>query len=201
MTDIARITTPDGTSGLAVEPWARGEVYAIAANWAQAASPVLSYSIDGEWESTGHQVADYRHDPYAALRAHLADETGEDDETLDDAMDDTIEIEEEKTCTCGGCGCTEPATTTDDGGAPCCEPCADYYVADEGEVVCARMQTADTPCRHCGGDIEWGRIQTRQWEANWREGECECRRWKQEDRGGRWILSEGDPLVDTVTGE
>lgn len=66
--NATRITCPAGTYGLAVEPWTPGEVYAVAADWARASSPVLSYGYDG-WTHTGRQVADYRHRPKDALRA------------------------------------------------------------------------------------------------------------------------------------
>lgn len=52
--------------GLAVEPWCQGEIYAVAADWAQASCEVL-YWGDGDWVGTGRQVADYRHDDYRAL--------------------------------------------------------------------------------------------------------------------------------------
>jgi len=61
-----KITPPVGTYGLAVEPWTPGEVYAVAADWAEAACSVLSYGEDG-WQPTGRQVADFRHSARAAL--------------------------------------------------------------------------------------------------------------------------------------
>lgn len=67
-TSINDLTTPAGTSGLAVEPWSEGEIYAVAANWAQASAPVYAYGQDG-WHQTGRQVADYQHRANAALRA------------------------------------------------------------------------------------------------------------------------------------
>lgn len=62
------LTTPDGMSGLACEPWTPGEIYAVAADWAQASSPVLVWGNE-EWtlDECGRQVADFRHDPAAAL--------------------------------------------------------------------------------------------------------------------------------------
>ena len=66
------ITCPAGMSGLSVEPWTPGEVYAVAANWAQASAPVMSYGSDG-WTHTGRQVADYRHRPKDALRAVITE--------------------------------------------------------------------------------------------------------------------------------
>jgi hypothetical protein len=80
------ITTPAGTTGLAVEPWARGEVYAVAANWTQASAPVLTLGADG-WTGTGRQVAEYGPDPYAALADELAKAmraSGERGEDIDD---------------------------------------------------------------------------------------------------------------------
>jgi hypothetical protein len=64
------ITAPTGKSGLAVEPWSKGEVYAVAANWAQASDPVLSYGQRGwDIEECGRQVADFRHSARAALES------------------------------------------------------------------------------------------------------------------------------------
>lgn len=57
---------PRGTSGLCVVPWCVYDVYGVAANWANAAAPVYTWG-DGEWINSGRQVADYRHDPQAAL--------------------------------------------------------------------------------------------------------------------------------------
>jgi hypothetical protein len=94
-------------------------------------------------------------------------------------------------CECD-CGCTaESAWQEPDSGCYLCDTCSDYYVTDNGDVVCSRVQGEKT-CRHCKGDIEWGSIQTRQWRANWREGRCSCRSWTQADHGGHWVLSEGE---------
>jgi hypothetical protein len=72
---------PRGTYGLLCEPWTPGEVYGVAANWAQASCTVLTYGEDG-WVATGHQVADYRHNDRAALIDVLAEQLrmGGDDE-------------------------------------------------------------------------------------------------------------------------
>lgn len=58
MTKI-KITTPVGTYGLAVEPFGKGEIYAVAADWSQASSPVMVYGEDG-WtkDECGRQVAE-----------------------------------------------------------------------------------------------------------------------------------------------
>lgn len=63
-------SAPAGTSGLVVEPWSPGEVYGVAANWAQAAAPVYFYGA-GTWESRQYQVADFRHRPADALECEL----------------------------------------------------------------------------------------------------------------------------------
>lgn len=92
-----KIETPIGTTGLAVEPWSRGEIYAVAANWAQATYPVYTYSESG-WEQIGRQVADYRHRPRAALEAILRDamiESGggePDDDVVCAIVDKAVEI-------------------------------------------------------------------------------------------------------------
>ena len=67
---LSNLTCPAGKSGLAVEPWSKGEIYAVAANWAQASDPILVYGPDG-WNGNGRQVADYRHSALAALRAEI----------------------------------------------------------------------------------------------------------------------------------
>jgi hypothetical protein len=65
-------TAPAGTSGLVVEPWEPGDTYGVAAVWSQASASVYAYGDDG-WTQTGRQVADYGHDPYAALAGWLVD--------------------------------------------------------------------------------------------------------------------------------
>ena len=64
------ITTPTGTTGLAVEPWARGEIYAVAADWRQASAPVLRLT-DAGWLPTGRQACQLGGDPRAHLAAEL----------------------------------------------------------------------------------------------------------------------------------
>ena len=59
-TTIETIRTPPGTYGLAVAPWSADEVYAVAADWAQASSPVLAW-LGHDWGQTTFQVADFRH--------------------------------------------------------------------------------------------------------------------------------------------
>lgn len=64
------IAAPAGMRGIAVTPWSKNEVYAVAADWSQAGSPVLVYGDNGwthEWH--GRQVADFRHSPQAALES------------------------------------------------------------------------------------------------------------------------------------
>ena len=70
MTTTINITTPAGTYGFAVHVW--GDIYAVAANWAEASAPVYTWCEDG-WtqDSHGRQVADFRHRPKDALRSHL----------------------------------------------------------------------------------------------------------------------------------
>ena len=46
-TTIKSIEVPAGMTGLAVEPWSKGEIYAVAADWSQAICAVLSYGEDG----------------------------------------------------------------------------------------------------------------------------------------------------------
>jgi len=97
MTTLDTITTPAGTSGLACEPWTPGEIYAVAANWSEASAPVYSYTSCG-WHSTAYQVADYSHDPQAALedeiRLALRASTAEDPDPAEVAaiVSDAVEI-------------------------------------------------------------------------------------------------------------
>lgn len=79
------LTAPEGMSGLAVEPWAKGEIYAVAADWAQASCPVRVYGRGG-WKYDGRQVADFRHRPLAALESVLIEavsDSGDDPDTVD----------------------------------------------------------------------------------------------------------------------
>lgn len=103
-TTLNNLTCPTGTLGIAVEPWSKGEIYAVAANWAQASSPVLSYGADG-WTETGRQVADYRHSERAALEAviieaiaaseGIASEDVNTDE-VDAILDDAVEVSDDE---------------------------------------------------------------------------------------------------------
>lgn len=70
--NAAIASRPAGTSAMVVAPWAADEVYGVAARWADAAAPVWTYGPD-EWQHSGHQVADYRHSPSAALAAEIAE--------------------------------------------------------------------------------------------------------------------------------
>ncbi|MDE2010226.1 MAG: hypothetical protein KGJ09_09155 [Candidatus Omnitrophica bacterium] len=96
-----KITTPEGRTGLACEPWTRGEIYAVAADWADASSPVIVLGEDG-WthDEQGRQVADFRHSPRAALEAIIREalemSSDDPDETdVDAILDKAIEISDE----------------------------------------------------------------------------------------------------------
>lgn len=91
------LKTPAGTYGLSCEPWARGEFYAVAANWADASAPVLAYGPDG-WVPTGSQVADYRHSARAALAAVIreamtASGSSPDEDEVVAILDDGVDID------------------------------------------------------------------------------------------------------------
>lgn len=103
MTTI-NITAPTGMTGLAVEPWSKGEIYAVAANWAQASSPIMVYGKDG-WttDECGRQVADFRHNSRDALEAIIASAISMsegistydvDSDEIDGIMEDAVEIGE-----------------------------------------------------------------------------------------------------------
>jgi hypothetical protein len=77
------IKCPAGKYGLMVK--FAGEIYAVAADWRQAADEVWGYSdSEGEWIPTGRQVADYRHSSRAALMGSIRDCIGDD---CDDDID------------------------------------------------------------------------------------------------------------------
>ena len=85
-------STPRGTTGLIVEPWSQGEIYGVAANWANASNTVWTYGEDG-WQSAHAQVADFRHSPHAALIAELAETlsaSGDDPADADDLIDEAF---------------------------------------------------------------------------------------------------------------
>lgn len=85
---------PAGTCGLVVEPWAQGEVYGVAANWAQASAPVYFYGESG-WESRQYQVADFRHSPREALECELAQAlvaSGDDEDEAGYLLSDAVEF-------------------------------------------------------------------------------------------------------------
>lgn len=98
MTTIKTLTTPSGTTGMAVAPWSDKEIYAVAANWAEAASPILVYG-EGGWshDDCGRQVADFRHNSRAALAEILREaiEAGgddPDDEEIEEMIGDAHHI-------------------------------------------------------------------------------------------------------------
>jgi hypothetical protein len=68
-------------------------VYGVLANWAEASCPVLQLAgeptspDEWEWVSTPFQVADFRHDPYDALRWAMDDSSSPWDSTGDDEAD------------------------------------------------------------------------------------------------------------------
>lgn len=102
-TTLSNLTCPAGKSGLAVEPWSKGEIYAVCANWAQASDPILVYGPDG-WSGNGRQVADYRHRTKDALRAIIIEAIAMsegipsddvDDDEVDGIVDDATEISDE----------------------------------------------------------------------------------------------------------
>ena len=89
MTTNINITTPAGTYGYAVAVW--GDIYAVAANWAEASAPVYTWCEDG-WtqDAHGRQVADFRHRPKDALREHLREVSEEGGDEISDARLDKI---------------------------------------------------------------------------------------------------------------
>lgn len=94
---MVSLTCPEGMTGLSVEPWAKGEIYAVAADWAQASAPVLTYGED-EWvlDSRGRQVADFRHNSQAALEAIIREAAIASGDALTDDETETILAEAEE---------------------------------------------------------------------------------------------------------
>lgn len=90
-------SAPAGTSGLVIEPWTPGEVYGVAANWADAASPVYflgSHPGDG-WSTRQYQVADFRHEPREALECELRQAliaSGDDEDEASSLIEDAQEF-------------------------------------------------------------------------------------------------------------
>lgn len=96
-TTLTNLTAPKGMYGLAVEPWSKGEIYAVAANWAQASCPVLIWgnSAEGEaWtnDEQGRQVADFRHNSAAALQSIIraAIEMSGEDENIEEQVESIV---------------------------------------------------------------------------------------------------------------
>ena len=87
-------------SGLTVKPWGANEIYAVAANWAQAASPVMVWGNEySGWccDEHGRQVADFCHKPREALNsilreAILADGDNPDDVDIKSILDSAVRI-------------------------------------------------------------------------------------------------------------
>ena len=48
-----------------------GVKIAVRADWSQASCPVESLDADGEWNTTGKQVADFKHDGEDALQYEI----------------------------------------------------------------------------------------------------------------------------------
>ena len=89
MTTKHIVAPATGMTGLYVEPWTRGKIYAVAADWMQASSPVMVYCTDSwDIDSHGRQVADFRHDSRGALESIIREviEMGG-DEPDDDAVE------------------------------------------------------------------------------------------------------------------
>lgn len=93
-TNQAIETAPAGTSGLIAEPWSKGEIYGVAANWSQASAPVFFFGPNG-WESRQYQVADFQHRAKDALELELRETLiagGDDEDDAEDLVDDATEF-------------------------------------------------------------------------------------------------------------
>lgn len=72
-----------------------------------------------------------------------------------DDDDPRLELDGWPECACASCGCSEPATQTDDGGEPVCDACAEYAIDADGEVHCSRCDDVEevTECCGAGGQM------------------------------------------------
>jgi hypothetical protein len=89
-------------------------------------------------------------DSYASLgeAAFWALESDRDNESLHD-------LPGWPECACAACGCSDPATCTDDGGVAVCGACSDYTTTDDGEVHCSQCDDTEVV------SDSWGRSITR----------------------------------------
>lgn len=92
MAKTLRVVAPAGMSGLACEP-SEGEVYAVAADWAQANSPVMVYD-EGGWttDEHGRQVADFRHRTADALASVLSEAMTMGGDEVESLVSDAVEL-------------------------------------------------------------------------------------------------------------
>lgn len=80
-------------------------------------------------------------------------------------------------CECCGCGCSDPATTTDDGGVPVCAACAEYTVDSDGEVHCSNMGDVEVVTESCGAGNQtrsYARLKPPEMPEEDPEGEWAC---------------------------
>jgi hypothetical protein len=57
-------------------------------------------------------------------------------------------------CACVACGCSEPATCTDDGGTEVCDACSEYTVDSDGDVHCSNMDDVEVVTESCGAGFQ-----------------------------------------------
>lgn len=118
-------------------------------------------------------------------------------------MTETTETTTLPTCGCL-CDCAEPATDIDDGGAPVCAGCYDYWTDPNGDIHCGNSDEGiGDNCPDCLEPIAWGRIQTGGSGCpNYIHGTCGCagRQWSDTERGngfpGDISYSDTDPEID-----
>ena len=80
-------------------------------------------------------------------------------------------------CACTACGCSEPATCTDDGGVEVCGACSDYAVDDDGEVHCSNCDDVEIITESCGAGNQtrsYARIKPPETPEADPEGEWAC---------------------------
>jgi hypothetical protein len=80
-------------------------------------------------------------------------------------------------CECGGCGCSDPATTTDESSIPVCSACSEYTVDRDGDIHCSNMDDVEVVTVSCGagfGTRSYARIKPPEMPAEVPDGEWAC---------------------------
>lgn len=90
---------PAGTYGLLVETWSKGDVYAVAADWTQAGSPIYVYrnlpGVQVGWRENVRHVGGSWDNPQDALRAVIGENVDASEEAVHGLVQQhAVEIED-----------------------------------------------------------------------------------------------------------